>query len=85
MNREQITYEIREDGYMLKLDGKDWILQHTEHFFHPELSAEENAQLHIEELCNPKEPEPSKDEEIETLKEQIAALQAQVDAINNAN
>ena len=84
MNKEQITYEIREDGYMLKLDGKDWILQHTEHFFHPELSAEENAQLHIEELCNPKEPEPSEAEQIAALKEQVATLQAQLDA-NNAN
>lgn len=84
MKKEQITYEIREDGYMLKLDGKDWILQHTEHFFHPELSAEENAQLHIEELCNPKEPEPSEAEQIAALKEQVATLQAQLDA-NNAN
>ena len=77
MNKEQITYEIREDGYMLKLDGKDWILQHTEHFFHPELSAEENAQLHIEELCKPVE-EPTVQEQIAELEAKLAELKEQV-------
>lgn len=76
MNKEQISYEILEDGYMLKLDGKDWILQHTEHFFHPELSAEENAELHIEELCKPVE-EPSIEEQIADLEAQLAILKEQ--------
>ena len=83
MTKEQITYEIREDGYMLFENGKPWILQHTEHFFHPELSAKENAELHIEELCKEHEPEPSKDEQIARLQQQVDALQAQVDAITN--
>jgi polyhydroxyalkanoate synthesis regulator phasin len=84
MNKEQITYEVREDGYMLKLDGKDWILQHKEHVFFPEKSLEENAELHIEELCKPVEDMPSKDEEIARLQEQVAALQAQVASLVNA-
>ena len=84
MNKEQITYEVREDGYMLKLDGKDWILQHKEHVFFPEKSLEENAELHIEELCKEVEPEPTKDEQIAELQAQVAELQAQVDALVNA-
>ena len=50
MNKERITYEILEDGYMLFLDGKAWIKQHKEHVFYPELSLKENAEKHIEEI-----------------------------------
>ena len=75
MNKDQITYELREDGYMLKLDGNDWILQHTEHFFYPELSAEENAIKHIEDLCTPVE-EPSVEQRIADLEAQLEALKA---------
>lgn len=77
MNKEQITYEVREDGYMLKLDGKDWILQHKEHMFFPEKSIEENAQLHIEELCKPVE-EPTVQEQIAELEAKLAELKQQV-------
>ena len=76
MNKDQITYEVLEDGYMLKLDGKDWILQHKEHFFYPELSLEENAELHIEELCKPVE-EPTVEEQIADLEAQLAVLKEQ--------
>lgn len=76
MNKEQITYEVREDGYMLFLDGKPWILQHTEHVFYPELSLEENAIKHIEDLCKPVE-EPSIEEQIADLEAQLAILKEQ--------
>ena len=77
MNKERITYEIVEDGYMLYLDGKAWIKQHTEHFFCPELSAEENAQLHIEELCKPIE-KPTVQKQIAELEAKLAELKEQV-------
>lgn len=83
MNKERITYEILEDGYMLKLDGKDWIKQHTEHVFYPELSLKENAEKHIEDICTPVEAEPTKDEQIAQLQEQVAQLQEQVNALVN--
>ena len=75
MDKDQITYEILEDGYMLKLDGKDWIKQHTEHFFYPELSAEENAVKHIEDICTPVK-EPSIEEQIAELEMKLAELKA---------
>ena len=77
MNKDQITYEVLEDGYMLKLDGKDWILQHKEHVFFPEKSLEENAQLHIEELCKPVE-EPTVEEQIAELEIKLAELKGQI-------
>ena len=76
MNKDQITYAILEDGYMLYLDGKAWIKQHTEHFFYPELSAEENAIKHIEDLCKPVE-KPTIEEQIAELEMKLAELKAQ--------
>lgn len=74
MNKERITYEILEDGYMLKLDGKDWIKQHTEHVFYPELSLKENAEKHIEELCKEVVPEPTVEEQITEMQLAITEL-----------
>ena len=85
MNKERISYEILEDGYMLYLDGQPWIKQHTEHVFYPELSLKENAEKHIEDICTPVEPEPTRDEEVARLQAQVAELQAQVEALVNAN
>lgn len=84
MNKDRITYEILEDGYMLFLDGKAWIKQHTEHVFNPDKTLEENAVLHIEEICKPVEETPSKDEQIAQLQEQIAQLQEQVNSLVGA-
>jgi hypothetical protein len=74
MNKERITYEILEDGYMLNLDGKPWIKQHKEHAFYPEKSLEENAELHIEELCKEVKPEPTVEEQITEMQLALAEI-----------
>lgn len=74
MSKEQITYEILEDGYMLYSNGKPWIKQHKEHVFHPELSLKENAEKHIEELCKPVVEQPTVEEQITELQLAIAEL-----------
>ena len=74
MNKERITYEILEDGYMLYLDGKPWIKQHTAHVFYPELSLKENAELHIDELCKEVKPEPTVEDQITELQLAMAEI-----------
>lgn len=74
MNKERITYEILEDGYMLYLDGKPWIKQHAEHLFKPELSLKENAELHIEDICKEVKPEPTVEDQITELQLAMAEI-----------
>ena len=74
MNKERITYEIIEGGYMLLLDGKPWIKQHAEHVLYPDLTLEENAIKHIEELCKPIVEKPTIEEQITELQLAIAEL-----------
>lgn len=74
MNKEQITYEILEDGYRLYLNGKSWIKQHKEHVFYPELSLKENAEKHIEELCKSSVEQPTVEEQITELQLAITEL-----------
>ena len=74
MNKERISYEILADGYMLKLDGKDWIKQHKEHVFYPELSLKENAEKHIEDICKPVVEEPTVEEQITEMQLALAEI-----------
>lgn len=51
MERERITYKIKETGYDILLDGKLWITQYPPYIPHPELTLEECCLKQIEELC----------------------------------
>lgn len=68
----KLTYEILENGYKIKKDGKDWIIQLEPCIPNPELSYEENAKAQIEEILNPPAPEPT---EIELLQEEVTNTQ----------
>jgi len=52
MNKTQLTYDILENGYQIKLDGKTWIEQIGEYSkpMDSSKSYEENAILQIEDL-----------------------------------
>lgn len=52
MNKEQLTYTILENGYKIKLDGKDWIEQIGQYSkpMDDTKSFEENCLLQIEDL-----------------------------------
>ena len=52
MDKTRITYDILNDGYVIKLDGKDWIKQVGEYSkpMDNSKSYEENAILQIEDL-----------------------------------
>jgi len=52
MNKEQLTYTILDNGYKIKLDGKDWIEQIGQYSkpMDDTKSFEENAILQIEDL-----------------------------------
>ena len=64
--KDRITYEILEDGYLIKLDGKPWIKQYEPYIPYPELSYEEGCLKQIEDICTPPEKP--------TVEEQIADL-----------
>jgi hypothetical protein len=49
--KDRITYEILENGYIIKLDGNPWIEQTEPYIPYPELSYEEGCLKQIEELC----------------------------------
>ena len=52
MNKTQLTYDILENGYQIKLDGKTWIEQIGEYSkpMDSSKSYEENAILQIDDL-----------------------------------
>ena len=68
----KLTYEILENGYKIKNDGKDWIVQLEPCIPNKELSYEENAKAQIDEILNPPTPEPT---EIDLLREEITNTQ----------
>lgn len=65
-----LTYEIRGNGYVIKADGKDWIVQESYIPF-PAATLEESAQLHIADLLDGQNVQPSI-----PLEEQIQQLQS---------
>ncbi|WMJ23450.1 hypothetical protein RBG61_01930 [Paludicola sp. MB14-C6] len=81
MTKEQLSYEIINDGrgYLIKLDGTPWILQDN-YIPYPKATIEESAQAHIEQILIEvnKPPQPSKEDEIAQLKEQVALLESAV-------
>ena len=68
----KLTYEILDNGYVIKNDGKDWIVQKEPCIPNKELSYEENAKAQINEILNPPTPEPS---EMDVLRDEITNTQ----------
>lgn len=75
---KSIAYEILEDGYMIYLDGKPWILQQGIYAnpMDKTKTYEENCLAQIEELT--REPEPQ--EQLYTLDEAAELLTSEVNA-----
>ena len=65
---KQVSYEIREDGYMIYLDNKPWISQYEPYIPDKSKSYEENALIQIEDICRVDVPE-----------QDIAEVQAKLD------
>lgn len=61
MSRDRITYEIKETGYDIFLDGKLWITQYPPYIPYPNVTLEECCLKQIEELCT--EPDTTEVEE----------------------
>lgn len=57
-----LTYEIKENGYIINRDGRPWISQPEPYakLYVANGSYEDNAKAQCEELCKPSEP-PSED------------------------
>jgi hypothetical protein len=68
----KLTYEILDNGYVIKNNGKDWIVQLEPCIPNGELSYEENAKAQINEILNPPAPAPS---EIDVLREELTNTQ----------
>lgn len=50
LTRERISYEIKEDGYLIFLDGNPWISQDRTNLPYPDRTLEECCQQQIEDL-----------------------------------
>ena len=78
--KDRITYEILEDGYLIKLDGKAWIKQYEPYIPYPDLSYEEGCLKQIEEIVAAHDAEknkPSMEQRIAELEAELAALKEQ--------
>lgn len=63
--RERISYEILENGYLIKLDGKPWVKQVEPYIPYRCDSYEESCLKHIEEIVEDHE-NPTPVEEVMT-------------------
>ena len=72
--RDRITYEILENGYEIKLDGKLWITQDTTNLPYPNLTLEECCLKHIDEICTPQEEAVSLQDQITNLELAMAEI-----------
>lgn len=68
---KKLGYEIKEDGYDIYLDEKNWISQHEPYIPYPNLSYEAGCLKQIEEIC--KEEETQEDE----TQQRLSALEAE--------
>lgn len=81
--RDRITYEILENGYLIKLDGKPWIKQYEPYIPYPNLSYEEGCLKHIEEIVASHEAGEKAQQEAEQEKAQLLEqIALQDEAIN---
>ena len=72
--RDRITYEILENGYEIKLDGKLWITQDTTNLPYPNLTLEECCLKQIDDICTPQEEAVSLQDQITNLELAIAEI-----------
>ena len=72
--RDRITYEILENGYEIKLDGKLWITQDTTNLPYPNLPLEECCLKQIDEICTPQEEAVSLQDQITNLELAMAEI-----------
>ena len=72
--RDRITYEILENGYEIKLDGKLWITQDTTNLPYPNLTLEECCLKQIDDICTPQEEAVSLQEQITNLELAMAEI-----------
>ena len=72
--RDRITYEILENGYEIKLDGKLWITQDTTNLPYPNLTLEECCLKQIDDICTPQEEAISLQDQITDIELAIAEL-----------
>ena len=72
--RDRITYEILENGYEIKLDGKLWITQDTTNLPYPNLTLEECCLKHIDEICTPQEEAVSLQDQITNIELAMAEI-----------
>ena len=72
--RDRITYEILENGYEIKLDGKLWITQDTTNLPYPNLTLEECCLKQIDEICTPQEEAVSLQDQITNLELAMAEI-----------
>ena len=54
----ELTYEIKDNGYVINRDGRPWISQPEPYakLYVADGSYEDNAKKQCEELCKPSEP-----------------------------
>ena len=69
------TYEVTENGYYILINGEKVIHQYEPYIPNPNLSYEENAKAHIEELKASKEAEKEEKTDIEQMKSDITDIQ----------
>ena len=72
--RDRITYEILENGYEIKLDGKLWITQNATNLPYPNLTLEECCLKQIDDICTPQEEQASIQDQITNIELAIAEL-----------
>ena len=72
--RDRITYEILENGYEIKLDGKLWITQDVTNLPYPNLTLEECCLKQIDDICTPQEEAVSLQDQITNLELAIAEI-----------
>ena len=75
-----LTYEIKDNGYIINRDGRPWISQPEPYakLYVANGSYEDNAKAQCEELCKPTEPQVDKMDEVYGA---LDDLQSQVDEL----
>lgn len=82
LNGKDISYEIKENGYDIYLDGVIWITQPEPYIPYRELGYEGSCLKQIEELCSIPDPVPDQtDDRIKALEEENAFLNEKLNAI----
>ena len=76
-----LTYEIKDNGYIINRDGRPWISQPEPYakLYVANGSYEDNAKAQCEELC--KESEPVAEDKMDEVYGALDDLQSQVDEL----